>query len=74
MSLCEVHGRLFSGTAGSMMRRDSEGESEALSRSFRVPSILFSLRSGAVRHNNKLKGGDKTDNDDIKNDDCTEKF
>lgn len=45
MSLCEVHGRLLSGTAGSILRRDSRGKREA--RPFRsLVFLLFFFRSG----------------------------
>lgn len=56
VSLCEVHGRLLSGTAGSMLRRDSGEKREGTTAlSFPrvcvcvcVPPILF-FRSGQER-------------------------
>lgn len=49
VSLCEVHGRLLSGTAGSMLRRDSGGEREAHGPFSFLVFLLFFFRSGQER-------------------------
>lgn len=47
MSLCEVHGRLLSGTAGSMLREDSPTREKGKGYGPSVPSFVpFFFRSG----------------------------